>query len=96
MIDTLYNIWNIKQAVGDECAGQAMQALEEQTCFFESALFAGDVDAHEHLSGGQDGGKTVHGSGNNYAPQCRKPWGNPDPHQKPPRRAVVVRGSSAT
>jgi hypothetical protein len=27
-----------EQAVGDQCAGQAVQALEKQACFFESAL----------------------------------------------------------
>ena len=37
-----------------------MQPFEQETCFFKSAFFAGGIYAHEHLSGRQDGGKTVH------------------------------------
>ena len=36
---------------------------EQQARFLKSALLAGGIDAHKHLSGGQDGGKSVHGQG---------------------------------
>jgi hypothetical protein len=38
-----------KQAVGNQGAGEPVQGLEQQARFFESAFFAGGVNAHEHL-----------------------------------------------
>src|SRR5262249_54983848 len=52
-----------EKAVGDQGARQAVQVLEQEAGFLESTLLAGGIDAHEDLSGGQDGRKTVHGSG---------------------------------
>ena len=52
-----------KQTVGDQRPGEAVLALEQQTRFFKSTLLAGGVHAHKHLSGGQDGGESVHGQG---------------------------------
>ena len=56
-----------EQAVGDQRARQAVQVLEQQPGFLESALLAGGVDAHQHLSGGQDGREAVHGGFTDYA-----------------------------
>ncbi|MNV88669.1 hypothetical protein D3C71_1828940 [compost metagenome] len=52
-----------KEAVGDQRARETVLALEQQTRFFKSTLLAGGVNAHKHLSGGQDGGESVHGQG---------------------------------
>ncbi len=44
-----------EKAVGDERAREAMLALEQQPRLLKSTLFAGGIDAHEHLSGRQYG-----------------------------------------
>src|SRR5574344_706338 len=49
-----------KQTVGDQGARQAVQTLKQQTCFFKGAFFAGGFNAHENLSGRQNGSKSVH------------------------------------
>ncbi len=49
-----------EQAVGDQGTAETVQVLEQQAGFFESTLLAGGVDAHEHLSGRQDGRESVH------------------------------------
>ena len=43
--------------------GDRVLVLEQQPGLLERALLAGGVDAHQHLSGGQDGGETIHRSG---------------------------------
>jgi hypothetical protein len=60
-----------------------VQALKEQPRFFESALFAGGINAHKHLSGGEDRGESVHGVINNYAHTGKNPEENVA-HKKPP------------
>ena len=49
-----------EQTVGDECAAEAVQVLEQQAGFLESTFLAGSVDAHEDLSGRQDGREAIH------------------------------------
>jgi hypothetical protein len=66
-----------------------MEILEQQAGFFESTLLAGGVDAHKHLSGGQNGRESVHGRVNDYAPgtvQCNKIIQRPS---KPSKKATA-------
>jgi hypothetical protein len=40
-----------------------VKVFEQQSGFFKGTFFAGGIDAHENLSGWQDGRETVHGLG---------------------------------
>ena len=41
--------------------------LSNKTGFFKGTLFAGGINAHENLSGRQDGAESVHGGVGHYA-----------------------------
>jgi hypothetical protein len=49
-----------KQAVRHQGPVQAVQALKQQSGFFKSTFFAGDIHAHKNMGGRQDGGESIH------------------------------------
>ena len=82
-------ILTMAQAIQDERTAQAVEVLEQQASLFEGALLAGCIDAHENLSGRQDGREAIHG-GERAGRLCTHPTKSKEPPKGGPQEDLPL------